>query len=211
MDELFCVHSCDAFLCRFLFLVGCWGPEAAVGTQPDPVPRKPVSVGQRSGRIPQPPFDCARDWAHTQQLCSRSVRPSFLLACKLFRVFLVTLWTCISMSRLLFPRLPILPHRERAEGCDQKPHRPLRWCSARFLRPLCLHDVQGAGQAVRLVWKSSIFWLHLSLVSSSVWSHVLTICSASLCWTWKLSDAAKSKGSLFCYVETHFFECCIYM
>lgn len=54
-------------------LVGCGGPEAAVGPQSEPVSREPISVGQRPGRIPQRQADCAGGGAHTQQLCSRSV------------------------------------------------------------------------------------------------------------------------------------------
>jgi len=61
--------------------VGCWGPEAAVGSQSDPVPRKPIGVGQRPGRIPQPQSDRVRVGAHAQQLCSRSVKLGFCFFC----------------------------------------------------------------------------------------------------------------------------------
>lgn len=60
-------------LSALFLLARCRGPEAAVGSQSDPVPRKPFSVGQRPGGIPQPQPDSTRDWAHAQQPPSRSV------------------------------------------------------------------------------------------------------------------------------------------
>lgn len=164
-------HHCimDVLFLNVLFLscsvlVGCWWPEGAVSPQSDPVSRKPISVAQRPGRIPKPSSDCARGWAHTQQLCSRSVKLTLYLVLEkirkkvlcTFSIAQTDCWywhnnqrTLLISSPLFVPRLPILSYRKRAEGRDQRSHRTLRWHSARFIRPLCLYYAQGAGQTVR--------------------------------------------------------------
>lgn len=70
---VFCVYSLNV-LSVLISLVGCYRPETAASSQSDSVSRKPIGVGQRPGRIPQPQSDSTRDWAHTQQLCSWFVK-----------------------------------------------------------------------------------------------------------------------------------------
>lgn len=46
------------------FIVGCGRPQAAVGSQSNPVSRQPLGVVQRPGRIPKPKPGGTGHWAH---------------------------------------------------------------------------------------------------------------------------------------------------
>lgn len=101
------------FVCFVLFLVaGRRRSEAAVGPQPDHVPRKPLRVGERPGRIPQPQPDGPGHRAHAQQLLPRSVEPR---DCDLLLKARCPLISCSSHVQITHTAL-----RERSSGASSR-------------------------------------------------------------------------------------------
>lgn len=146
LDVTWChaeLSLCLSFWTLWFFAVGCRRSKAAVGPQSDNVSWKPLCVGERSGRVPQPQPDGPRHGAHAQQLLPWSVK--YCHCHLLLKQDVLSFHT----RALLMSRLPVPPCWKGTQGCHQRPDRTMHRRSARFVWPLYLHNAQGAGQTDR--------------------------------------------------------------
>lgn len=125
---------------------GCRGAQAAAGPQSKAVSREPISVVQRSGRIPEPAPEGPGPGAHPHQL-----HPCSVTLCT-FYPLVQPVSVGFQSERVLAslsPRLSILPDWEGAERGYQGFSGTLQCRSATFIPRVCLCDAQGAGQTLR--------------------------------------------------------------